>query len=206
MTMAPTDRAGRNAALDKRALLAWTAAVLLGIVAFIGLQTGLSTEAGVRELLRATARLSALLFMVTFAASGLRRLFKRPATAWLMRNRRYVGLSFALSHAVHLVAIIVLARGWPASFDATTSDATRYGGGFAFVMIALLVATSWDGAVKRLGSKTWRRLHTVGSYVVFGVFAVTYLPAAIAGKPWSVALALVVVGGAAARWAGKRGL
>jgi len=38
-------------------------------------------------------------------ASSLRRLWPTPASAWLLRNRRWLGLSFATAQATHLVAI-----------------------------------------------------------------------------------------------------
>ena len=65
-----------------------------------------SGEAGLRMLMRATARTSLALFGAAFAASSLRSLWPTPATGWLLRQRRYLGLSFAFSHALHALAIL----------------------------------------------------------------------------------------------------
>src|SRR5215216_2736612 len=55
-------------------------------------------EAGTRAVVRFTARTSALLFSGAFAASAINRLWPGPPARWLLRNRRYLGLSFAVSH------------------------------------------------------------------------------------------------------------
>ena len=164
------------------ALAAMTAAVL----AIEG--TG---EAGVRALIRATARSSLPLFLAAFVASSARRLWRHPFTAWLLRNRRQLGLSFATSHAIHLAAIVALATQWPDSFDAGASAATRYGGGLGFVLIALLAATSNDASVRRLGLRRWRTLHRVGVWYLFGIFLLNYGFAVLAKPSYAPASAAV---------------
>ena len=57
-------------------------------------------------------------------------------------------------------------------------QATVYGGGFGFVMLAAMAATSNDASQRRLGA-SWRRLHRVGLYTVWIVFAVSYMPDAL---------------------------
>ena len=64
---------------------------------------------GTRLAIRLTARTSLALFLLAFTASALVRLRPSPFTHWLRANRRYVGVSFAVSHAVHLAAVIALA-------------------------------------------------------------------------------------------------
>ena len=63
----------------------------------------------VRAAIRATAFTSAVPFLLVFAASSANRLWCTPFTAWLVRERRYLGLSVAASHLWHLVAIVAFA-------------------------------------------------------------------------------------------------
>lgn len=107
-------------------LLAWTAVGLGVLVALMAGRPG-AGEAAVRAVIRATAASSLGLFLLAFAAAPLQRLVRRPATAWALRNRRWIGLSMALSHLVHLVAIVVLVRRWPAA-GAAIDPATRVAG------------------------------------------------------------------------------
>jgi len=140
-------------------------------------------------------------FMGAYAASSLRRLWRVPATAWLLRNRRYVGLSFAVAHAVHALAVLGLAT---LLGDAFEYDPVSLGfGGLAYVFVAALAATSSDRAVAALGPARWRRLHRIGVHYVWFVFAVTEIPVAL-HSPQHFALAGLVVGGAALRVAAAR--
>ena len=79
------------------------ATVVLMVVVLVA-QFG-AAEPGIRVVIRATARTSFVLFMLAFVASALRRAWRNDATAWLLANRRYVGVSFGISHVIHLLAI-----------------------------------------------------------------------------------------------------
>ena len=41
--------------------------------------------------------------------AGLAALTAAPAARWLLRNRRQVGVGFALSHLLHAAALVLLA-------------------------------------------------------------------------------------------------
>ncbi len=147
----------------------------LGLAAMTAAVLGLagSDEAGVRMLIRASARSSLLLFSLAFAASSLRRLWPVPASAWLLRNRRQLGLGFALSHAVHLAAIVAVARLWPADFWVEGVGVTIAGGGVGYLFLAAMAATSFDRSAAWLSRRSWRRLHLVGSWVLWAIFLQT---------------------------------
>lgn len=130
---------------------------------------------GVEELratVRVTAFTSAVLFLLTFTASALARLRPGPVTAWLRANRRYLGLSFAVSHLSHLLAIVALVR-WVPAFEANLRPLTVVGGGIGFVAVALLAATSNDASVHLLG-RAWHLLHTIGVHYLWLIFTATY--------------------------------
>lgn len=150
-------------------------AMVIGILVYKGF-----TESGVRMVIRATARTSLLLFLLAFSASSLRRLWQSAASAWLLRNRRYLGVAFAVSHYLHLLAIGTVALRWPHPFfEQSASIVLTIGGGLAYVLIAAMVVTSFDSTAKWLGARRWRILHSVGNYYVLGIFAMTYLPRAL---------------------------
>jgi DMSO/TMAO reductase YedYZ heme-binding membrane subunit len=155
-------------------------------------------EEGVRALIRATARTSLAFFLAAFSASSARRLWQTPATAWWLRNRRQLGVSFAVSHALHLAAIVALAAGWPDSFRGGVDAVTLVGGGFGYAMLAAMAATSSDAAVRALGARRWRLLHRVGIWTLFLIFASNYLPAPLHDARYAPA-ALALVGALALR-------
>jgi hypothetical protein len=151
--------------------------LLLVAMSALVLELAGTGEAGMRMWIRATARTSLVLFGAAFTASSLRSLWRTPATAWLLRNRRYLGLSFAISHALHLLAIIGLSR---VQGDAFEIDAvTLIFGGGAYVMIGLMAATSSDRAYTWLGRRRWHLLHKVGVYWIWIIFANSYTARAV---------------------------
>ncbi|HEY8154610.1 MAG TPA: hypothetical protein VII72_10830 [Myxococcota bacterium] len=157
-------------------LLGTFALLLVAMSALILAQAG-TGEAGLRMWIRATARTSLVLFGAAFTASSLRSLWRTPATGWLLRQRRYLGLSFAVSHGLHLLAIIGLSLVLGDAFE--VGAVTVIFGGGAYLMIALMAATSSDRAYAWLGRQRWHRLHLVGVYWIWIIFANSYTARAV---------------------------
>lgn len=155
-------------------------------------------ESATRLLVRNTARVSVTLFILAFTASSLRALFRRPATAWLLQNRRYIGVSFAATHGVHFAMLVVLFYAFPHPFREYLDATTLIGGGLAYVFIALMTATSFDRTAALIGPHAWRILHTVGAYYIWILFAQSYIPRAIRDS-WYVPFAGLPVLGLAVR-------
>ena len=97
-----------------------------------------------------------------------------PSTRWLRRNRRYLGVSFAASHAIHLAAIAAFAAMDPAGYAAATSIASYIFGGIGYAFIIAMAATSFDRAAAAIGARAWRGLHLVGGYYLLFQFTVSF--------------------------------
>ena len=121
-----------------------------------------------------TARVGFPIFLITYSASSLYRVFPGQATRAILRNRRYWGLGFAITHSVHLYALIVYLRvsGTP------VETPTLIGGGFAYVMLYAMALTSNNWAMERL-DRNWKRLHRIGIHSLWAVFIFTYLGRAL---------------------------
>jgi len=128
----------------------------------------------VRALARATARSSLLLFSAASAASALRRLWPSQTTAWLLRNRRYLGLSFAASHGLHLACVLTVIFLYPEDYE-TDPLAIAFGGA-AYLVLAAMAATSTDATAAWLGRERWRQLHGFGIWYLHFIFAFTLVP------------------------------
>lgn len=173
------------------AITGWVTAGLLVLNALLLLAYGWNEE-GIRVVVRSTARSSIVLFALAFGASSLYRLAPARATGWLLRNRRYVGVSFALSHFLHADALIALARVSPRFVNEELSAVTLVGGGLAYVFIAAMAITSTDRTAAWLTPRNWKRLHTVGGYYVWIIFAQSYIPRALMEPAYIPAAVLVV--------------
>jgi len=135
----------------------------------------INEKESVSFLIRSTAKLSFILFMMAFAASSLHYYVKNSFTKWLLVNRRFVGVSFAVSHYIHLGALILMSlhidfnvfedRG----LFRTAFGATAYG------FITLMTITSFDKTRNLFGTKNWKRIHTIGGYLLWVIFAKSYI-------------------------------
>ncbi|MEW6268907.1 MAG: ferric reductase-like transmembrane domain-containing protein [Thermodesulfobacteriota bacterium] len=182
-------------------LVGWCALAIGLIEATILVVEG-AGESGMRMVVRASARTSLVLFAAAFAASSLARLWPAPPTRFLLVNRRYLGVAFAVSHASHLAAIVWLARLSP-EFRAGIAPPTVILGGVAYVFVAAMAATSFDRTAAWLGPRRWRLLHLVGGWYVWLIFFLSYLPV---GRETGRVLPpfLVVLAVAAARGVARR--
>ncbi|OHT93745.1 hypothetical protein BKG61_20145 [Mycobacterium syngnathidarum] len=128
--------------------------------------------------IRITARTSAILFLLAFTASSLYQLWPNTTTKWIRRNRRYLGVGFAGSHLVHagfIVTTIVLNA---QRFQTRVVDPTPHGvfvlDFIAYGFIIAMTITSFDRISKRMQYSTWKRLHLIGSYVIWFTFFIAY--------------------------------
>jgi sulfoxide reductase heme-binding subunit YedZ len=180
-------KAGRSRLLEGWILVLWAALGIGVMVGAIFAASGAADLDTVKRGLRATARTSVALFLVTFAASSLRRLWPNRATGWLLRNRRYLGDSFAVSHFVHLGLIASLAHFTPERF--TGNPLGLLPGFTAYLFLAAMTATSFDRTTRWLGKVWWRRLHLAGSWWIWVVFAGNYASKITRGPGFALAAA-----------------
>jgi hypothetical protein len=151
------------------------------------------TDASARAVVRLTARTSLVLFCAAFAGSSIRAFWRTGWTRWLVVNRRYVGVSFATSHALHLVAVVAAAQLDPHRFfeieqRTLANSVLALGAVGAFSLMAL---TSFDAAVRVLGPRLWRGLHWVCGYYVLAAFASAFGGRAVEDLAYAPAAGLV---------------
>jgi len=126
-------------------------------------------EDSFRIAIRFTARSSCVLFLLAFLASSLRRLKPTSISRWLVANRRYLGLSMAISHGFHAIAIAGVAI-------LTEENMVRdnHGANLGYLFIILMTITSFPRPAAILGRRGWRILHTVGMYYLWLSFTVAF--------------------------------
>jgi methionine sulfoxide reductase heme-binding subunit len=156
-----------------------------------------------RLVIRVTAYTSFVPFLAAFLATPLATLVPNGFTRGLLRERRYLGLSFAFSHLVHLAAIVAYG-GLNPEFWPSRSALTNTPGTIGYVFIALLAATSFRVFSRHISATAWKRLHTVGVWVIAIVYGLSFLKriptvSTLYAIPFAIFCAAVVV-----RLVGKR--
>jgi len=144
--------------------------LLLGLGAlFAGLKCGADQLESWRLAARWTARVGFPIFILTYAASSLGRLWHVPLTRTIWRDRRWWGLGFAAAHTVHLYALLwflkVSGEGRPL--------AVLLVGGTGYALMFAMALTSSEAAMRALG-RNWRRLHSLGIHWLWFVFFASY--------------------------------
>jgi len=149
--------------------------ILAGLLAlYAGLGTGSDHVESWRLAARWTARAGFPIFIVTYAASSLARLWPTDVTRALWRDRRWWGLGFAAAHTIHLVALLTYLK---VSGDTRPLGVLLFAGG-AYTVMYLMVLTSNEAAMRALG-RNWKRLHTLGIHWLWVIFFVSYLGRAV---------------------------
>lgn len=136
-------------------------------------------EGSWRIAIRLTARTSCILFLLAFCASSLRKFKSTAFSNWLLRNRRYLGLSMAVSHGFHAIAIAGVAI-------LTSENMVRdsHSANLGYLFIILMTITSFERPAAILGRRNWRILHTVGMYYLWLSF--TYAFSARLQESWLI--------------------
>jgi methionine sulfoxide reductase heme-binding subunit len=126
-------------------------------------------EDSFRLLIRLTARSSCILFLLAFIASSWQKLKPSKVSQWLLQNRRYLGLSMAISHGFHAVAIAGVAVLTSENMVRNNFDAN-----LGYVFILLMTITSFQRPAALLSRRSWKILHTLGIYYLWLSFTVGF--------------------------------
>lgn len=181
--------AGRRVSTPMIIAVSTLAAAAIATLGFV-LEGGWTAD-GAAAAARLTARFSFFWFITAWSASALAKLWPGGWRGVLLRRRRAVGLGFAAAHFVHLGALLIAVL----VFATPRSVTTIYGGGFGYVMVALMALTSNDWSVRTLGPRNWKLLHTIGGIVIAAIFFTSYL-GRLEDKPWLAIPTLALLGGA----------
>jgi methionine sulfoxide reductase heme-binding subunit len=154
--------------IQKWQIVQWSTLIIAIVFALILLAQGMK-EDSFRLLIRFTARSSCILFLLAFIASAWQKLKPSKVSNWLLQNRRYFGLSMAISHGFHAVAIAGVAV-------LTSENMVRdnFAANLGYVFILVMTITSFQRPAALLGRRSWKILHTVGIYYLWLSFTVAF--------------------------------
>ena len=160
----------------ERGIWAWDLVkwILIGcLILFAGnFQVNGFNEESTRIIIRWTARISVILFCLAFGGSAFHLFSRNSFSFWIMMNRKYWGISFAIIHLIHLLFLVILQQFFHPVFSlaATTS---LMAGGMAYLFIVLMLLTSFDYFAQFISPKNWKRLHLIGSHWIWVIFLST---------------------------------
>ena len=155
--------------------------VLIAIMSAAYLIQGGFNEPSVLGAIRATARTSGILFLLAFAAPGIR--WGKPRR-WFERNASSLLLAFAGSHLVHFLLLIA----WVALFPNSLFEELS----IPFVVVALLlygvIFILARAALRSMGMSSLQlnARERVGMYLLWAVFTFAFGARALSGPLYPV--------------------
>ena len=151
-----------------------TVAAIVMALSAIHLSISEWNEEAIRVLIRWSAKISASLFALAFAASSLHHFFKVPIVTQLLKFRPHIGLAFAVVHTFHLLFLFGLQYFFHPVFTLAAST-SLLGGGLAYLLMFLMVFTTFPYFKSMLQTHQWKWLHLIGVYWIWLIFFRSYL-------------------------------
>lgn len=156
-----------------------TIVVGVSLIYFINLFYTLGfTEETNRQAIRMSARIAVVLFSMAFGGAALHQLHQNPFTWWMRMNRRFLGISFAILHLIHLFFLGLLQQNFHPIFYEKDMLSLLVGG-IAYMFVILMFLTSFPFFLKYLSPENWKLMHRVGGYWILTLFIISYVKIAM---------------------------
>lgn len=163
-----------QAVLNNKAInqwrLFWLISAPISIVMVIAmLRTDMSTGPGVSTMIQFSVRWAVPFLFLVVASSSVYVLFPGPFSMWWLRNQKHLGLCFAVAMGWQGLFIFIMSNFYRDYYFADVyllRDELE--GSVGYILLAVMVVTSFTFGRKHLNSKQWKLLHRSGIYFLFG--------------------------------------
>ena len=172
--------------LDLKALLAhkainkWRLFWLISIPMFITIVVtmmgaDMSTASGVSSMIGFSVRLAVPFIFLVVAASSMQILFPGSFSKWWLRNRKYIGMCFAVAMSWQGLFIFIMSYFFrDYYFENVYLFRDELEGSIGYIFLPAMVVTSFHFGRKHLSAKQWKLLHKSGIYFLWAYPFSTY--------------------------------
>lgn len=170
--MAPMEKTLKTM-ISHRWLNAWGLFFILSIpmslmMVYETLQVDVQTAAGVSAMIGYSVRVGVPFIFVVAATSALQKLFPSIYTAWLLRNRKYVGLCFAVAMAWQALFIAIMSIWFnDYYYEEVYLLRNELEGSTGYIFITFMTLTSFQFVKQTMSRKQWKILHLTGLYALW---------------------------------------
>jgi DMSO/TMAO reductase YedYZ heme-binding membrane subunit len=149
--------------------LFWLISVPICIVMIVAsMGADLSTGPGVSEMISFSVRWAVPFIFLVIAISSLQILFPGPIPMWLLRNRKYIGMCFAVAMAWQGLFIFIMSTFFREYyFEDVYLLRDELEGSIGYIFLPAMVLTSFQFVRKHLSAKQWKLIHKTGLYFLF---------------------------------------
>jgi len=136
------------------------------VVAMVG--TDMSTAIGVSHMIQFSVRWAVPFIYLVVAASSVQILFPGPFPMWWLRNRKYIGMCFAVAMAWQGTFIFVMSNFFrDYYFEDVYYLRDELEGSTGYIFLTAMVVTSFHFGRKFLNAKQWKLLHKSAIYFLW---------------------------------------
>ena len=162
-----------SAALKKKSINGWPLFLLISAPLSIGMivaiaRADLSTGEGISSLIQLSVRCAVPWLYTAFLASSAHVIFSSDFTAWVLRNRKYIGLCFAVGmawQALFITWMVVVYTDYYADEVYVLRDAIE--GLLGYIVLVPMVLTTFRFGRRLITRTQWRLLHKAAIYYLW---------------------------------------
>ena len=144
---------------------------------------GVATPEAVVNMIRLSVQLASPWVFLAFVATPMTQLFPGNLSKWLLRNRRYLGLSFAAGFGWQAVFIgVLLALHNAYYWEELHNDIDLLLRMASYVFLFALTITSFFPVRRKMRPEHWRWLHLIGIWYFWAASWVSYAGQALSSE------------------------
>ena len=149
--------------------LFWLVSVPMSIMMVIEMMgVDMSDAAAVSHMISFSVRWAVPFIYLVAATSALQVLFPGPLPMWLLRNRKYIGMCFAVAMAWQGLFIFMMSNFFRDYYFAEIFYLRdELEGSTGYIFLAAMVVTSFKFGRKYLSAKQWKLLHKTALYFLW---------------------------------------
>ena len=169
-----------KALLAHKAINKWRLFWLISIPMFITIVVtmmgaDMSTASGVSSMIGFSVRLAVPFIFLVVAASSVQILLPGSFSKWWLRNRKYIGMCFAVAMSWQGLFIFIMSYFFrDYYFENVYLFRDELEGSIGYIFLPAMVVTSFHFGRKHLSAKQWKLLHKSGIYFLWAYPFSTY--------------------------------
>jgi DMSO/TMAO reductase YedYZ heme-binding membrane subunit len=149
--------------------LFWLISIPLSAVMVVELTgTDMSTGSGASHMIGFSVRFAVPFIFLVVAASSVQSLFPGPFPMWWLRNRKYIGMCFAVAMAWQGAFIFIMSNFFrDFYYEDIYLLRDELEGSIGYIFLTAMVVTSFPFGRKYLSQKQWKLLHKSAIYFLW---------------------------------------
>jgi DMSO/TMAO reductase YedYZ heme-binding membrane subunit len=158
----------KNKAINKWRLFYLVSIPMSTVMVIAMMGADMSTGPGVSTMIQFSVRWAVPFIFLVVAASSVQILFPGAFPNWLLRNRKYIGMCFAVAMAWQGLFIFIMSNFYREYYFADVyllRDELE--GSIGYIFLPAMVVTSFRFARKHLNQKQWKLLHKSAIYFLW---------------------------------------